>query len=349
MKERFDLENFPTSESAKRQLGYVSEEFYERSYVGKWLYQVMGLEYDEARKIVEALPNQMFPETATWGLMYHEIKWQLPVRPNLSYEERRKLIYQKRDYRMPMTPYRMENHLKDITDFEVYVSDIHDRGEFYVENYIFNGAWLFDGSVTLDHAVAGFPHPNIFRVVFIGEGTLNVKRVKKTLDRIKQSHTVYILCEWVIVIFDNTKLEKVEFRKLELQIWAPFFMYRVLNGSWALDGSVNLGQKVICDLNAGIIVGPVWLFFRNRVEIGNSIGFFVYEWMVNTSSIGLKAEIAEEFSNRCTGADIGFWTSWKEEVKECFVIIKQNLWLLDGAEQLDGTRCLNAVRREESL
>ena len=84
MKEKFNLENFPTSESGKRQLGYVSEEFYEKSYVGKWLYQVMGLEYDEARRLVEELPEQMFPETATWGLMYHEIKWGLPVRENLS-------------------------------------------------------------------------------------------------------------------------------------------------------------------------------------------------------------------------------------------------------------------------
>lgn len=34
---KFDLENFPTSESAKRQLSYVTEGFYEKSYVGKWL------------------------------------------------------------------------------------------------------------------------------------------------------------------------------------------------------------------------------------------------------------------------------------------------------------------------
>lgn len=93
--EKFDLEQFPTSESAKRMLSYVTPGFYDNSYVGKWLYQVMGLEYDDARKLAEELQYQMFPETATWGLMYHEIKWGLPVRTNLSYEERRQLIYQK--------------------------------------------------------------------------------------------------------------------------------------------------------------------------------------------------------------------------------------------------------------
>lgn len=110
--EKFDLEQFPTSESAKRMLSYVTPGFYDNSYVGKWLYQVMGLEYDDARKLAEELQYQMFPETATWGLMYHEIKWGLPVRTNLSYEERRQLIYQKRDYKAPMTPYRMETYLK---------------------------------------------------------------------------------------------------------------------------------------------------------------------------------------------------------------------------------------------
>lgn len=109
-------------------LSYVTPGFYDNSYVGKWLYQVMGLEYDDARKLAEELQYQMFPETATWGLMYHEIKWGLPVRPNLSYEERRQLIYQKRDYKAPMTPYRMETYLKNATGFDVFVADCHDSG-----------------------------------------------------------------------------------------------------------------------------------------------------------------------------------------------------------------------------
>ena len=88
---------FPTSESARRQLSYVTEGFYDNSYVGKWLFQVMGLEYDDARKILEELPRQFFPETATWGMMYHEIKWGLPVREHLSYEERRQISVTEND------------------------------------------------------------------------------------------------------------------------------------------------------------------------------------------------------------------------------------------------------------
>ena len=165
----FDLEEFPTSESAKRQLSYVTKGFYDTSYIGKWIYQVMGLEYDEAKRIVEELPLQFFPETATWGLKYHEIKWQLPIRENLSYEERRRLIYQKRDAKAPMTPCHMEQYLTRQQDFRVRVKDCHDN----------------DGE--------DMGHPNIFHVIFSGEGTVNTKLARKLLNQIKQSHTTYLI------------------------------------------------------------------------------------------------------------------------------------------------------------
>lgn len=177
--EKFDLENFPTSVSANKMLGYVSGGFYDRSYVGKWLYQVMGLEYDKALKIAEELPYQMFPETATWGLMYHEMKWGLQIREHLTYEERRKLIYQKRDIKAPMTPYRIEEYLKNVTDFEVHVADVHDSG---VYNYKAS-------------------HPNTFKVTFLGQGTLDAGMVRETLNRIKQSHTDFVINEYIKILF----------------------------------------------------------------------------------------------------------------------------------------------------
>lgn len=170
MSERFDIENFPTSESALKMLSYVSDGFYDNSYVGKWLYQVMGLEHDSVLEILETLPDQMFPETATWGLMYHEIKWGLPIRENLSYEERRKLIYQKRDYRAPMTPHRMEVLLSDLSGCTVYINDIHSLGD--------------DGYVP--------EHPNVFRVTLeVGSDPVNMGEVLQKLRKVKQSHTTF--------------------------------------------------------------------------------------------------------------------------------------------------------------
>lgn len=178
---KIDLENFPTSESAKRMLASVTPGFYDKSYVGKWLYQVMGLEFDEAEKLIaEELPLQFFPETATWGLMYHEIKWGLPVRDYLSYEERRKLIYEKRDQRAPMTPYRMESIIRNSTGYDARISDIHDTLSGY-----------------------SVDHPNRFKVVLSGGGTVSVNSAMALIERIKQSHTTFQTVQLVESLLDK--------------------------------------------------------------------------------------------------------------------------------------------------
>ena len=167
--EKFDIEKFPTSDAAKRMIGYVSEEFYKRSYVGKWLYQVMGQEWDHAQNIFEEIPLQFFPETATWGLAYHEMTWGLPIRKHLAAEKRRELIFQKRDCLVPMTPYRMERYLEDATGLEVHIADAND-----------SGAYGFEA-----------PHPNMFQIYLFGDGKADVGEVEKIINGIKQSHTTY--------------------------------------------------------------------------------------------------------------------------------------------------------------
>lgn len=131
-----DLENFPTSPSAQEMLGYVSEEFYAKSYVAKWLYQVMGLEWDEVWTIIESLPEQAFPETATWGLMYHEMKYGLPVRESLTDAERRRLIYQHRDLKKPMNPWGMEQIIQSLTGLTAHVKDSNDDSDIPANTFV---------------------------------------------------------------------------------------------------------------------------------------------------------------------------------------------------------------------
>lgn len=176
MSEEFQLENFPTSESALNMLDNVTHGFYDNSYVMKWLYQVMGEEYDDARAIAEDLKNQFFPETATWGLMYHEIKWGLPVRANLPYDERRKYVIEKRDKNHPMNPYWMEVYLTSMTGYEIHVEDVNDPGIYeYVPD-----------------------HANRFRVVIVSEETPSdeeMQKIRNEVKKMKQSHTS---CEIVV-------------------------------------------------------------------------------------------------------------------------------------------------------
>lgn len=165
-----DIENFPTSAGARRMLSYVTAGWYENSYVGKWVYQVMGLEADEARRIFEELPAQFFVDLATWGLRYHERKYGLPIREELPSEIRRMLIKEKRDLKYSMNPYRMEEILAERFGTEVHVFDTNDTGGFV------------------------FAHPNILLVQFAQDGRsemLQMEEVQAYIDKIKLSHTTY--------------------------------------------------------------------------------------------------------------------------------------------------------------
>ena len=320
---KFDLEAFPTSESAKRMLSYVSNGFYDQSYVGKWLFQVMGLEYDEALKLVEELPYQFFPETATWGLFYHEIKWQIPVRKDLSYDERRKFIYQKRDTRAPMTPYAMEQYLSNVTDFEVHISDVNDRG------------------------VYGFvpTHPNIFQATFIGEGTLEIEQVRIALRKIKQSHTEFIVAEYIDVllplfIFYETKLyfasECYPRRNVPYLYYDGTIQY---NGLYRYD-KYKIGSK--------IDFYPVALSMQHDYPIP-----IQYDWGINLKGIVTWLPICERVEKltylfeRVQRIRIEEALAMKMEVKKPYRF-KVDLTVGYHLSKYDGTHRYNGTRRYDS-
>ena len=167
-----DLENFPLSEAAKRMLTYVTAHWYDDSYVGKWVFEVMGREIDDVKAIIDSLPEQVKYQTATWALKYHEIKYSLQVQEDLPYERRRALIRQKMmENQSPMSPWRMEQILKAYTGEDTCA--IHDCNDEGWEDY--------------------FSHPNIFIAQVDSNAEVDLSALKKRLDSIKQSHTVYEL------------------------------------------------------------------------------------------------------------------------------------------------------------
>lgn len=102
-----NLDEFPTSETALRMLSRVSP-VYDRAYIAKWLYQVMGLELDQAWSWVEELQNQAFPETATWGVPCWEQRYQLPIDATQPLSSRRRKLLTRRYRRTPINPARIE-------------------------------------------------------------------------------------------------------------------------------------------------------------------------------------------------------------------------------------------------
>ncbi len=211
-----NIENFPTSEAAKRMMGYITGNgFYDRSYVGKWIFQVMGIEMDEARRIIEdELPYQAFPETATWGLRYHEEKFGLPIRENLSPEERRKLILDRRDTKAPITPWRLEKMMNSVLGCDVKVVDIHEP----------------DNKIT---------HPNTFVVYLEGEGAFSLQKGIDKINDAKQSHTSYELHVRlaVFVLVENIIFNRMTVR-LPITWWGATW-----DGEHLFDGSIYFNAR----------------------------------------------------------------------------------------------------------
>lgn len=230
-----NLEQFPTSPSAKRMISYVSEEFYEKSYVGKWLYQVMGLEWDEVREIIDTLPEQAFIETATWGLKYHELKWGLPVRENLPPEERRRRVCQRRDQRAPMSPWRMERDLEGYTGHSVHIEDINDTHLY---------GWAP-------------PHPNTFKVYITDvEGTANIRAIRARLNALRQSHTTYELEEIIKAPFVN---EPDEFTLRRFIVALAFSERRNFPASVIFDGTTMFdGSETFCHRPGSLFGFPLF-------------------------------------------------------------------------------------------
>lgn len=205
-----DLEQFPTSPAAKRMLSYVTKGWYDNSYVGKWLYQVMGMEMDDAVELIQSLPYQAFPETATWGLQYHEVLFGLPVNPaGKTIEERRKRIMKKRNMRAPLNPYKLEEYIYLTTGVKVHIT----------ENV----------------------RPYTFRVDFEDmDFVYSLQKLYEEIRNIKPSHLSFLFGLKIEV--ENR--EEIALNKIRIHMQVPWITYKYyLDGSWMLDGSVLLGYQ----------------------------------------------------------------------------------------------------------
>jgi uncharacterized protein YmfQ (DUF2313 family) len=105
-----DLDNFPTSEAGKRMLASVSP-IYDKSYIAKWLFQVMGLQMDDASKYFNELREQAFPELATWGLKYWEQQYGINTDISKPLTGRRNQVIYRRTPKAPMNPQKLSNLL----------------------------------------------------------------------------------------------------------------------------------------------------------------------------------------------------------------------------------------------
>lgn len=161
-RQNLDLENFPSNQMASEMLRMVSAGWYDKSYVGKWLFEVMGMEMEEAAQFFEELRLQVFPETATWGLGYHEQKYGIPINPGQDLETKRTAVLKARDSKLPMNPARLEANIRQMYKREAVIK----------EN--------------------AMPYTFIL-AIGAGDEELNLEDLVEYVNRVKPSHISYIL------------------------------------------------------------------------------------------------------------------------------------------------------------
>lgn len=109
-----------TSETADRMLNETTP-IYDNSKIGLYMFEAMGREYDSVRAIVEDLPNQLNPETATWLLPLWERRFGLPTDETMSLEERRRKIRLRRRHTGAFNPDKVKRLAENMTGLSARV------------------------------------------------------------------------------------------------------------------------------------------------------------------------------------------------------------------------------------
>lgn len=96
------------SKTAQRIIDWVSP-IYGESYVGLWIYEVVGIVLDELVAISEVLKTEANPITADLLLDYWEEYYQLPINTSLSVKKRQERILTHILMRGPLNPTTLAN------------------------------------------------------------------------------------------------------------------------------------------------------------------------------------------------------------------------------------------------
>ena len=143
-----DIQQILTSKTAIDGLDYITP-IYQEAKTALWIMEAMGVQADLFVKWVKEITEQILPQTATWALDYWEEEYSLPVRPNLSIEQRRQKIINAVRTRAPMNPEKLEELLERVFQIDkVKVVERTAKNTFAVEFYkqIWEQQWqeIFD-------------------------------------------------------------------------------------------------------------------------------------------------------------------------------------------------------------
>lgn len=196
--------------------------------------------------------------------------------------------------------------------------------------HILDGMWNLDGTYLLDAVRQSLP----MRLVLKGIRAYSI-----------ESYRMFLRMNWELPF-----VEKIKNIKNRIHLWFPFWDLPMLNGTWLLDGSVLL-DAIRQSFPMRLLLKKMSIIWKGTTEME----MVRLQQQLNISEeaflphITMKAIL--ELENRQTGRVVLRMEGSKEKemLKEQDVIMKKDLWFLDGMVKLNGSRILDAELWKEEL
>ena len=220
---RPDLDGIIRSPSAETFLLMVTKGFYDNSYTGLWMYEVIGREWDEMREWAEELKDEINPQTCTWSIGIWEWVYGIKTDETLQLEYRRQRILAKILGTKPVNPEVIRRGVARIIGCDVDITD-------------FAGPYRFALKIHMQEDGDALPYG----------------LVREYIRIVKPSHLAAFLAWVFLVVIDSTQLEQFLHPWVRMHWCIPFWGCDILNGARFLDGSVLLNARRRYDLVLGI-------------------------------------------------------------------------------------------------
>lgn len=106
---------------------------YYQSIVMSSIFQAIGEEFENIDELTEEVLLQLFPQTATWGIVYWEEATHIPINNAVPLEQRRARILSKMQTRWPVTKSRMEAIINNfVSSKNAYIKQLYDQYKFVI-------------------------------------------------------------------------------------------------------------------------------------------------------------------------------------------------------------------------
>jgi len=120
------------SPEAEAFLRMVTQGFYDQSYIGLWLFEVMGREWDEMRAWSDELKSEIFVQTCTWSIEIWEWVYGFEPDETLTLEQRRQRILNRVRGVRPINPEAIRRGIQELAGTETEVHDFKGPYRFEV-------------------------------------------------------------------------------------------------------------------------------------------------------------------------------------------------------------------------